>query len=90
MSKIYQVKISLKHKNPKFKTQTITGVVLANEQSIAVTIAMKKTEELIDKQNLPFIPKLVSATALPNDFVYTQPADPIAEAVAESKTEKDG
>ena len=90
MSKIYQVKISLKHDNPKFKSQTITGVVLANDQAIAVQLAMTKTQELIDKQELPFIPKIVTATALPNDFVYTQPADPIAEAIAESKTENNG
>lgn len=90
MSKIYQVQISLKHDNPKFKSQTITGVVLANDQSIAVSLAITKTQELIDKQELPFTPKIVSAKALPNDFVYTQPVDPITEAIAESKTEKNG
>jgi hypothetical protein len=90
MSKIYQVKISLKHENTKFKNQTITGVVLANEQSIAVATAMNNTQELIDKQKLPFTPKLVSAFPLPNDFIYTEPVNPITEAIAESKTEKNG
>lgn len=81
MSKIHQVKISLKHKNPKYKTQTITGIVVASEQSKAVSIAMENTEKLIKKNNLQFIPKLCSATALPNDFVYNE-AD-----VKEDKTE---
>jgi len=81
MSKIYQVKISLKHNNPKFKTQQITGIVVAKEQSTAVAIAMQNTKKSIEENEMPFIAKLVSATALPNDFVYNE-AD-----VEETKTE---
>jgi hypothetical protein len=74
MSKIYQIKIYLKPTNPQLKSQTITGVVLANEQAIAVALAMKNTQDLLEEKKLPFVPKLFSAKELPNDFVYTQPA----------------
>lgn len=92
MSKIYQVKISLKHENPKFKTQTICGVVVTSDQPKAVSIAMENTKKLIKEKELPFIPKLVSASSLPNDFVYSEPEPevkpteaPTTEAAIESE-----
>ena len=81
MSKIYQVKISLKTNDPKAKSQTITGVVMANDQATAVAVAMKKTQKVLNEKQMPFIPKLVSASSLPSDFIYFEDAEELKTEV---------
>lgn len=70
MNKIYQIKILLKPVNQKFKSQIITGIVMANDRPTAVTIAMTKTEKVIIEKKMLFTPKLFSAITLPSDFIY--------------------
>jgi hypothetical protein len=70
MNKIYQVKISLKPANYNAKSQTITGIVIAKDQAAAVAVAMKKAQNVLSEKKMPFTPKLVSAIALPSDFIY--------------------
>jgi hypothetical protein len=72
---VYQVKINLKNENNKFKAQVLSGVVIAESQQKAVSIAMENTKKEIVKQDLKLSAKLLSAHVLGSQFIYFQQAE---------------